>query len=1217
MCTKSQRSSLVLKTILLFVFILLMFQPVFSQLAPISAIPPVVKGKKALQIEKVNAKPGQIVERITRRDGTSKDIVVDITEQLSLIVEMKDEPLFIQQLHAAGSLMKNADPRIHLNQFRSDLSTLHQAAMASTKLQFAAPIIIREFSKVFSGVAVKVPRAMLTKIAALSYVKKVHLNKQVHASLEQSVNQIRADSVWSELGSQGDSVIVGELDTGIDYADSALGSGYGPGFKVIGGYNFIDSTAPPMDDHGHGTHVAGIIAANGGGLKGVAPHAKLMAFKVLDQYGSGTEDEVIAGIEMAAEDHVDIANMSLGGSGDPDDAMSTAVDNAVQLGVTFCIAAGNNGSFNSIGSPGTARSAITVGAVDSNDVIAYFSSRGPNTKICSIKPEIIAPGVNILSSYLNNSTETMSGTSMATPHVTGVCALLKSLHRNWTPAQIKSAIMSSAVDIGDEAMVQGAGRVDALNAARVTAFAIPSPLSFGLDSSNFSIWNTVDTLWVSNTASISQSFNVVFDGVQVGISLSANPSLFTLAQNQSQQVIVSLSVNNSIVQFPQQGSLAYSGKAHFKGSKDTLNIPWAFVKAARVMIAVDVPTSITLSNNTFSNDYYASPTVEFICPNGVYDLTAFFFPALVIKEQLQVKGNAFFSISSTEASNFITTNGVGNTGQSLNSMPVSMINTTILFPDSSVFVSSSFTGFPDTLLQYSNFSDRFTLYHGQSATDGGGNYYNVQFNPLRGMNHSITLTNSANDFQAANIVTKFPPSSLGFIDYVYYGWVNKYNFLLNTNFSFAFGGLASTGFSETKTGSYTAKMFFTKDADTICGFFQTLLGTDSVIATQNQNVDDWFQTLPPIAIGDSVGFFYGGVPPLNEYIIGNGDTVTVGEGAMYTTVGALNNVYGLSNIYFQPQFFGQLDEQKSSTYNRTRYTLYNSKGSIVAKDSSLSNLQPINVSPDTYTFVADNYDYYINKRQGHAVLTTQFDLRKHDVEPPEFTSLRVLDKNSRITDMFSTGDQGKVEFSSIDYQFGYNKIFGYYYYQYQSINGDSTQLFFRESGITAWNKLAVSQIAEDTTNLGIVYSADLSSTTQFDSAGVDLKLRVVDQSGNPSEWVLEPAFGVGKFSGGNSIVTSVNKASNTNLPAIFALHQNYPNPFNPSTTIRYDLPKTCLTTLKIYDLLGCEVTVLVDEQKPAGVYQVTFNARSLSSGVYFYRLQAGSYTETKKLLLLK
>ena len=1069
---------------------------------------------------------------------------------------------------------------------------------------------------------------MLNQIAALSYVKKVHLNKQVHASLEQSVHQIRADAVWSELGCQGDGVIVGEIDTGIDYADSALGGGFGPAYKVIGGYNFIDSTGNPMDDNGHGTHVAGIIAANGKGLQGVAPHAKLMAFKVLNQYGSGTEDEVMAGIERAVDpnddgntkDHVDIANMSLGGSGDPDDAMSTAVDNAVRLGVVFCIAAGNDPMYSSIGSPGTARSAITVGAVDSNDVIAFFSSRGPNTKICSIKPEIIAPGVNILSTYLKNSTETMSGTSMATPHVTGVCALLKSLHPNWNPAQIKSAIMSSAVDIGSEVMIQGAGRVDALNAAKVTAFAVPSPLSFGLDSSNFSVWNTVDTLLVLNSASQTQFFRIEFDGTQSGISLTANPSSFTLAQNHLQQVVVSLSVNNSIVPFPQYGSLAYSGKAHFIGSKDTLNIPWAFVKAARVMVAVDVPTTITLSNNFFSNDYYASPTVYITCPNGVYDLTAFFFPALVIKEQLQVNRNAFFTVSSTEASNFITTNGVGNTGQTLNSMRISVINTSILFPDSSLLRSLNFIGFPDTLLQYSNFSNRFTLYHGQSATDGVGNYYNVQFNPVRGLNQNITLSNNADDFHVVNIITKFPYSSSGFIDYAY-GFRDQNS---------AFASIASQGLNVTKTGSYTGKMFFTKDVNPDCGFIQILLGSDTI-----PNEGDWFQTTSPRVLGDSIGFFDGSIPPMNDYIIGNGDSVTIGDGPIYTTGGPFNNIFGISNVYIYLNFFGQLDEFKGAASAHTHYTLYNSRGTIVATDTTLSNVQPINVSSDAYRLIANNYFYYVNRRQGHATLTTQFDLRKPDANSPQFTSLRVLKTNGRITDMFSPGEQGILKFSSADEQLFLNKDIGYYFYRYQSINTDSTRLFFRKNGTTIWNKLVVSKIVEDTTNLGIVYTADLSSTTQFDSAGIDLKIYVVDQSGNSSEWVLEPAFGVGKFGGNNSTISTVNKITNNTLPGFFALHQNYPNPFNPSTIIRYELPTTSHVTLKIFDLLGREVALLVDEEKQAGVYQVTFNAHSLSNGVYFYRLsavpsarrdlvptesrdgQAGSFTETKKLVFLK
>jgi len=1144
---------------------------------------PAVKKKPPLHVETVKTKPGQIVQRIERRDGTSKDVIIDLTEQLSLIVELKDEPLFIQQLHSAGSLMKKSDPRIHLNQFRSDLSTLHQEAMASTKARLASPVIIREFSKVFSGVAILVPRAMVNQIAALSYVKKVHLNKQMHASLEQSVHQIRADSVWSEFGTKGDSVIVGEIDTGIDYTDSALGGGFGPAYKVIGGYNFIDSTGNPMDDNGHGTHVAGIIAANGAGLQGVAPHARLMAYKVLNQQGYGTEDVVIAGIEMAAQDHVDIVNMSLGGEGDPDDAISTAVDNAVQLGVVFCIAAGNNGSFNSIGSPGTARSAITVGAVDSTDAMAFFSSCGPNSAIYSIKPEIVAPGVNILSTYSNNSTTSLSGTSMATPHVTGVCALLKSLHRNWTPAQMKSAVMSSAIDIGFEAMVQGAGRIDALNAAKVTAFAVPSPISFGLDSSNFSTWNNADTVWISNISSQSQSFHVVFDGVRSGTSLTANPSTFTVGQNDSQQVIVSLSVNNLMVPYPQRGSLTYSGKAHFNGTKDTLNLPWAFVKAARILITSDIVAWISFTSDSFSTTYIATPTSEFICPNGVYDLMAYYPPqAIVLKERISVNGNSSIAVSSTDASHSIVAIGKSEAGKPLSSMPLTMKSAILLYPDSSAVSLDGFFGLPDTL-RCSTISDRFTFYEGESATDGSGNYYNVQFNPLKGLNQNITLVNAGYDYRVANFAAHFPPSGLGSVGYV--SW-------LRGSF-FAFGVYSLSG-SETKTGSYNAKMFFTKDVDSVYGFAQSLSGTDSVVTEQNWG--DWFMASPPRPIGDSIGFFVAGPPPENDYVMGNGDTVAVGEGAMYTTVGAINNFYGTSNIYFSSTFFGQLDEQKNSTFARTHYTLYNSKGTTVAAGSSLGDFQPINVPPDEYSFVADNHDYYVNRRQGHAVMTAQFDLRNPSPRPPSFSMLRVLNQKGRLTDMLSTGEHGSVVFtSSINYSAS-------------SSRPDSTQVFFRENGTTTWIRIPVA-------NLGTEEKADLSSTTQFDSAGIDLKFHIADQIGNSTEWVLEPAYGVGKFGGGPATV--VNNIDNKNRPAIFTLQQNFPNPFNPSTQIDFSIPQQSNVQLKVYNTLGQLVTTLVNGNLSAGFHSVTFDARNLASGLYIYRLTAGNFTNVKKMLLLK
>src|SRR5262249_1022467 len=159
----------------------------------------------------------------------------------------------------------------------------------------------------------------------------------------------------------------------------------------------VGKNSNPMDDHLHGTHVAGIVAGDGDTIVGVAPDASLLAYKVLDSHGSGKTSDVLAGIERAADpnsdgafsDHADVANLSLGGLGNPDDPQSLAIDRGTALGVVYCVAAGNSGSgFHTIGSPGTARTAITVGATDNNDAIATFSSRGPNTKDAALKPDV-------------------------------------------------------------------------------------------------------------------------------------------------------------------------------------------------------------------------------------------------------------------------------------------------------------------------------------------------------------------------------------------------------------------------------------------------------------------------------------------------------------------------------------------------------------------------------------------------------------------------------------------------------------------------------------------------------------------------------------------------------------------------------------------------------------------------------------------------------------
>jgi len=261
--------------------------------------------------------------------------------------------------------------------------------------------------------------------------------------------------------------------------------------KVIGGYDFFNNDDDPMDDQGHGTHCAGIAAGNGV-LKGVAPDAELYAYKVCDSNGcpwsaiiSAIERSVDPNSDGNYEDKLDVISLSFGGPGNPDDVISQAIDNVVDVGVVAVIAAGNSGpSEQTIGSPGTARKAITVGAIDKQNNIAGFSSRGPvfwndedgNKKII-IKPDVVAPGVDICSTQygsawqdsqcLDNEHTAISGTSMATPHVAGAVAILKQKNPSWTPEEIKSALKSTAVDLGENIITQGAGKINLKEAVKL------------------------------------------------------------------------------------------------------------------------------------------------------------------------------------------------------------------------------------------------------------------------------------------------------------------------------------------------------------------------------------------------------------------------------------------------------------------------------------------------------------------------------------------------------------------------------------------------------------------------------------------------------------------------------------------------------------------------------------------------------------------------------
>ncbi|WP_198663925.1 S8 family serine peptidase [Jiangella endophytica] len=506
--------------------------------------------------------------------------------------------------------------------------------------------VVHRLTAAYSGLVVDVPADQVQELAGLDGVRAVHPDASYALALEDSVPLVGAPEAWDTTAPDGRAVTgtgitVAVLDSGIDYSHPDLGGGFGPDHKVVAGYDLVNDDADPMDDNGHGTHVAGIVAADGA-VRGVAPGATLTAYKVMNSSGNGQLSDIIAGLDAAvAPDNphrADVVNLSLSGPGDGTDPLSTAVRSAVEAGVVVTVSAGNAGpGAHSVQSPAAADGALAVGASTSGvwvprarmvapgeqdlravraevsaaapadplrvavvdvgegrpadyegvdvtdkavlviddgdafglaaaaeargaaaaliytpdfwrprpaaaepvagapttdpapsdefttgmtddgrvgslvalripgasaatlqshlsekveieitggegtDLLADFSSRGPTARFTA-KPDLVAPGVEILSTLPGQRHGRASGTSMAAPHVAGAAALVRQRHPDWTPAQVGAALAGTARPLRDDAgpLAQGAGRLDVSRAVDAEVLATPTTLSFGL-----------------------------------------------------------------------------------------------------------------------------------------------------------------------------------------------------------------------------------------------------------------------------------------------------------------------------------------------------------------------------------------------------------------------------------------------------------------------------------------------------------------------------------------------------------------------------------------------------------------------------------------------------------------------------------------------------------------------------------------------------------------
>lgn len=317
--------------------------------------------------------------------------------------------------------------------------------------------------RVVPGIAASLPEKAVAALLASPGITRIEPDGQVNAidaELDRSwgVKRIGAGVVHT-FPNTGARVKVAIIDTGIDYSHPDLAANYG------GGYDFVNGDDDPMDDHSHGTHVAGIVAArdDDAGVVGVAPDAELYALKILDASGSGNDSDLIAAMEWAVTHSMQVVNLSLGTSADPGSLVQQVFDEAQAAGVVTVAAAGNADFFGLIGNtvqwPARYDSVIAVGATDNADSLAYYSSTGPEV-------ELAAPGNNIYSTVLNGQWAAKSGTSMATPHVAGTAALVIAAGY----ADVRDRLRATADELGvpGRDTWYGYGLVDADEAAEPT-----------------------------------------------------------------------------------------------------------------------------------------------------------------------------------------------------------------------------------------------------------------------------------------------------------------------------------------------------------------------------------------------------------------------------------------------------------------------------------------------------------------------------------------------------------------------------------------------------------------------------------------------------------------------------------------------------------------------------------------------------------------------------
>jgi|GEM_PF-4813605 len=1123
----------------------------------------------------------------------------------SYIVQFEGLPLLIQGQNS--NKQAGSEPALLQAAFKSDLNRI----ASSNGLPVEALAVRDVYASVFNGALVTLTESAASEVRQLPYVRRV-----IEDGTMQAAHNIRRRTHTAEQGSiraedgeyTGSGIVVAVIDSGVDYTHPDLSGGY------LGGYDYVNDDPDPMDDNGHGTHVAGIVAGNGAAFKGTAPDVQFIALKVLDSAGRGFDSAVLSAIEHAVNpdgdpstnDAVDIINLSLSSLeiGMADHPVTIAVENAIAAGVVCVVAAGNRGEEGraSITAPGNASNAITVGATDSQDEVASFSSQGPSGSIhlysvpfFGLKPDILAPGVQIQSTWLNGGYEVRDGTSMASPYVAGIVAQMIQEFPDWDPITIKAHLMQQTKDLGESIWSQGAGKVDRSNP--LPFVVSPACMDLGLVYSSQNNWERSESLSITNLGTSASTYEIrVRDSLPEGIMAAVSHSAITLEPGESLALQLDILVQPDILpvsSFPD----GYVGHIDVEGGTRSVSIPFSIFKneSARIQLTDNADHIVLQGKGSDGEHIYANAsnlTSLFVPPN-TYDVLVQFNDGkyTIIKEAANLQEAAFFEIDKSEAIYPVTVKALDINQDVLSPLSFEMYIQGAN-PDWALsnYLDPSIADAHQTLY-FSSFTEAYTVDFSVSAFSSDNDYYELPFALQSGLDGDVILENDVEALKRFQYQYALPD---GVNEAYFIPWSTR-NASINP---FRFDDLAGFAHPGYQLNPPFEKVYYTASGrlnkHTERGFGHSIVhqvpGSSQKLADQQTLI----RTSPMFLRGDSALITMNGQLHLVQESQSGGYELYPGTGEGFWA-GELDNsatrirLKGAANGGF---FLGEWGEAFKGA---GEWVLLQDEAILdhetllhtpeIVPDDDLLSIERT-VEPGAYTLIIRNEAFLSGLREkGHAV-ELSFKTDRADPDPPRLQALYGRLNEAGEEELVIAATDVCNWCSAVE----------------SREHLDSVKLWVKRSPHDVWEEQLLS--VQDSVYIA---SFDGAYTERYHA----LRVMATDIFENSIDY-----YSVDESDTGISDPKAVGLDQSLATPAGFEVASLYPNPSTGPVRLTYNLSDPTDVEIMVYNMLGRNV-LHVSEHQVAGTHEHLLDFHPFANGLYVIQVKAGEYNDVRQVLKIR